>query len=433
MEKEIVISVKNLKKKYPLYKKPVHRLLESFSFIRHKSYHKDFMALNDISFDVYRGECFGIIGTNGSGKSTLLKIITGVLSQSSGDIKVNGKISALLELGAGFNLDYTGIENIKMNAMIYGYSKQKVDELIPKICEFADIGDFINQPLKSYSSGMFARLAFAVAINVEPDILIVDEALSVGDIFFQAKCYKKFEEFKELGKTILFVTHDMTSVLKYCDRVLLINNGDFIKVGKPSEAVDIYKKILSNSYNKESPIKNNEKVNEVTIQIAANNTWKSKLPLNPSPNIYGTEDAEIIDFGLFNQQGEITNIFEKFSKVKLVVKVKFNKIVDNPIVAFTLKNRKGLEIMGTNTWYENKELDVKKSGTVYIVSFLFDLPLSCDQYLLDLGVTRFEKDNLVVLTREYNITTIDVVSSRKNVGIVDPNCTITVNKEEIYG
>ena len=429
MEKDIVISVKNLKKKYPLYKKPIHRLLESFSFIRHKSYHKDFMALNDISFEVHRGECFGIIGTNGSGKSTLLKIITGVLTQSSGDVKVDGKVSALLELGAGFNLDYTGIENIKMNAMIYGYSKQKVDELIPKICEFADIGDFINQPLKSYSSGMFARLAFAVAINVDPDILIVDEALSVGDIFFQAKCYKKFEEFKALGKTILFVTHDMTSVLNYCDRALLINDGEFIKIGTPSETIDIYKKILANSYSKDSD-NNDVNNNEVLTNISekGEGKWKSHLPLNPTPNIYGTKDAEIIDFGLFNQKDEITNVFEKFSKVKLIVKVKFNNNVEHPIVAFKLKNRKGLEIMGTNTWYEDIDLNTVEKGTIYIFTFLFDLPLSCDQYLLDISVTRFERDNLIALCRNYSITTIDVVSSRRNVGIVDPNCVVTFTR-----
>ena len=423
---ESVIKVTSLVKKYPLYSKPSKRLLESLSIFRHKSYHTDFMALNDISFDVKKGECFGIIGTNGSGKSTLLKIITGVLRQTSGDVKVDGKVSALLELGAGFNQDYTGIENIRMNAMIYGYNKEETEALIPKVCDFADIGEFINQPVKSYSSGMFARLAFAVAINVDPDILIVDEALSVGDIFFQAKCYKKFEEFKEMGKTILFVTHDMTSVLKYCDRVLLINQGEFIQIGSPAEVVNTYKKILAGSYNKEEV---KEETAEVIENVDSSNTWKSHLPINPTPNIYGDGKVDIIDFGLFNKDNEITNTFEKFAPIKLKVKARFNEDIDDPIFAFTLKNRKGLEISGSNTWYEHLNFGQVKKGEEIVVTFEFKLPLSSDQYLLDLGVTRFVGDNLEVMCRNYEITTIDIISSKENTGIVDPDVNISYERK----
>ncbi len=419
-----VIVVKNLQKLYPLYNKPFDRFIESFSFIRHKSYHKDFLALKDLSFEVKKGECFGIIGTNGSGKSTLLKIITGVLNQTKGDVIVNGKISALLELGAGFNLDYTGIENIKMNAMVYGYSKEETNDLIPKICEFADIGDFIYQPVKSYSSGMFARLAFAVAINVDPDILIVDEALSVGDIFFQAKCYKKFEEFKALGKTILFVTHDMTSVLKYCDRVLLINKGDFVEIGAPNKVVDTFKKILADSY-----VPKDEAKDDIESEKVVTENWKQSLALNPTPNIYGNGKVDIIDFGLFDKDGNITNNFDKFSRVTLKVKAQFNQDVKDPIFAFTLKNRKGQEIEGSNTWYENIELGLVKSGEILTVNFEFDVPLSADQYLLDLGITRFESDNLEVMCRNYEVTTLDVISGKQNVGFVDPNCKVEIIKE----
>ncbi len=206
--KNIAVEIKNVRKVYKLFDKPTDRLRESLSFT-HKNYHTDHFALEDISLTVHEGECVGIIGTNGSGKSTLLKIVTGVLNPTEGSVTVNGKISALLELGAGFNMEYTGIENIYLNGTMMGFSEADMDKKIDDIIDFAEIGDFIQQPVKTYSSGMFARLAFAVAINVEPDILIVDEALSVGDIFFQAKCYRKFNEFKETGKTIVFVSHDL--------------------------------------------------------------------------------------------------------------------------------------------------------------------------------------------------------------------------------
>lgn len=418
-----VIKVNEVTKSYNLYNKPVDRLKESMSFIRRKSYHVDFKALNSVSFSVDKGECFGIIGTNGSGKSTILKIITGVLQPTTGSVEVTGRVSALLELGAGFNMDYTGKENIYMNGMVLGMSKSEVDEILPKIEEFAEIGDFINQPVKLYSSGMFARLAFAVAINVDPDILIVDEALSVGDIFFQAKCYKKFEEFKKLGKTILFVTHDMTSVLKYCDRVMLLNQGEFIKIGKPSEIVNIYKKILANSYNP-----NEEKIIENKIDNKED-LWKNHLAVNPNPQIYGNGLAEIIDFGIFDSKGELTNTVEKFSNVLLKVKIKFNNHVENPIVAWTLKNNKGLEIMGTNTLYENVELSNFEAGDIIVCDFYFTVPIAVNQYLLDLGVTKYNGDELEVLCRNYEITTLDILSKTQNVGIVDPNCEIKVIKE----
>lgn len=244
---ELAINVKNIKKTYKLYDKPSLRIKEAFSLSGRK-YHKEFDALKDISFRVERGEMLGIIGKNGAGKSTLLKIITGVLTPTEGSVEINGKVSALLELGAGFNPEYTGIENIYLNGSMIGYTEKEMDTKIDDIIQFADIGDFIHQPVKSYSSGMFARLAFAVSINVEPDILIVDEALSVGDVFFQAKCYKKLNDLKNSGKTILFVTHDMGSVIKYCNRAILINDGVIAAEGKPAEIVDIYKKVLVGQY-----------------------------------------------------------------------------------------------------------------------------------------------------------------------------------------
>ncbi len=243
--KNSAISVKDVTKIYRLYEKPIDRLKEAMS-ITHKNYHRDFYALNGISFDVNKGETVGIIGTNGSGKSTILKIITGVLTPTTGEVEVDGVISALLELGAGFNMDYTGIENIFMNGTMMGFSRKEMEAKLQDILEFADIGDFVYQPVKTYSSGMFVRLAFALAINVEPEILIVDEALSVGDVFFQAKCYRRMEEIRKNGTTILMVTHDMGAIIKYCDRVVVLNKGAFIAQGEPGKMVDLYKKILAN-------------------------------------------------------------------------------------------------------------------------------------------------------------------------------------------
>ena len=208
---DLAVRVEHLQKIYKLYNKPMDRLKESLGLTRKRLYREHY-ALNDVSFQVEQGETVGIIGTNGSGKSTILKIITGVLNQTAGEVEVNGRISALLELGAGFNGEYSGLENVYLNGTMMGFSREEIDQRLDNILKFADIGDFIHQPVKTYSSGMFVRLAFAVAINIDPEILIVDEALSVGDVFFQAKCYHKFEEFKEMGKTILLVSHDLGSV-----------------------------------------------------------------------------------------------------------------------------------------------------------------------------------------------------------------------------
>ena len=245
MDQNTVIKVDNVTKMYKLYDNPKDRLKEALIPTKKKRY-KEHYALNGVSFDVKKGETVGIIGTNGSGKSTILKIITGVLNPTSGKVEIEGRISALLELGAGFNSEYTGIENVYLNGTMSGFSKEEIDERLDDILSFADIGDFVYQPVKTYSSGMLVRLAFAVSINIDPEILIVDEALSVGDVFFQAKCFRKFEDFKKQGKTILFVSHDLSSVQKYCDRVVLLNKGNKLAEGSARDMINLYKKVLVN-------------------------------------------------------------------------------------------------------------------------------------------------------------------------------------------
>lgn len=254
---DIAIKVDNLTKIYKLYEKPMDRMKEALSLTK-KKYSREHYALENLSFEVKKGDSIGILGTNGSGKSTLLKIITGVLTPSSGKIEVNGKISALLELGAGFNPEYTGMENIYLNGTMMGYSKEEMAKRVQPIIEFADIGEFINQPVKTYSSGMFSRLAFAVAINVDPEILIVDEALSVGDVRFQTKCINKMKELKEKGTTILFVSHATEQVRRFCNKALWINKGKIVDQGRSSEIVDKYESFMLQGGKLDEEISKNE-------------------------------------------------------------------------------------------------------------------------------------------------------------------------------
>lgn len=424
-----IISVQNVSKIYKLYNKPIDRLKESI-FPTKKSYHKDFYALNDVSFDVKKGEAVGIIGVNGSGKSTILKIITGVLSPTSGHISIEGRVSALLELGAGFNPDYTGIENVYLNGTMLGYSREEMDQKLDEILRFADIGEFVHQPVKTYSSGMFVRLAFAIAINVEPDILIVDEALAVGDVFFQAKCYKKMNEIKEKGTTLLLVTHDMGSILKYCDKVVLLNKGVMVKEGDPREMVDIYKKILANQYHpeEEEEVVMDETVQEVPVQepSTSTKTWKENLVINPEQVIYGNGMAEIVDFGLFDHNNNVTNLIIKGEECTVRFKVRFNEDVVDPILAFTIKDRRGQELTGTNTMIEDCSLSVGEAGKVYEISFKQKMMLQGGEYLLSLGCTGYMNGEFVIYNRLYDVTHVAVISNKNTVGVYDTDSVINI-------
>ena len=363
---EIAIAVNHLNKIYRLYDKPVDRLKESLGLSRKKKY-KEHYALRDVSFTVEKGETVGIIGTNGSGKSTILKIITGVLNPTGGEVQVNGRISALLELGAGFNMEYSGIENIYLNGTMIGFSREEIDAKLDEILKFADIGDFVYQPVKTYSSGMFVRLAFAVAINIEPEILIVDEALSVGDVFFQAKCYRKFEEFKKQGKTILIVSHDLGSISKYCDRVVLLNQGVKMAEGNPKEMVDLYKRLLVGQA--EDPQEEALEPQEIPESISEDEQWKRPYPLNPEKLEYGGGEAKIIDFTILDDRGLPGNTITKGSSFLIKMKVKFFSPVTEPIFAYTFKNIQGTEITGTNTMYEKADVPPRNPGDEVIVSF----------------------------------------------------------------
>lgn len=417
-ENKIAIRVDHVSKVYKLYDNPTDRLKESLGFGR-KNRHRDFHALRDISFDVCRGETVGIIGTNGSGKSTILKIITGVLNPTSGNVQVNGRISALLELGAGFNSEYTGMENIYLQGTMIGFTREEVDRRLSEIVSFADIGDFIYQPVKTYSSGMFVRLAFAVAINIDPEILIVDEALSVGDVFFQAKCYHKFEEFKKAGKTILFVSHDLGSIGKYCDRVVLLNRGDKVAEGAPKEMVDLYKRFLVHQEGDQK---------STALEMSEGAVWKEGLNLNPNLSEYGEKQAEIVDFGIFDEDGRLNQTIEKGSKCTFKMKIHFIGVLTEPIIAFTIKDLKGTEVTGTNTMYE-KVLVPSKQGSTVTVSFTQPMDLQGGEYLISFGCTGYLEGDFRVFHRIYDACNITVVSVKNTVGFYDMNSEIEVTKE----
>ena len=420
---EVAIRVDDVSKLYKLYDKPSDRLKESLGLTRKKLY-KEHYALHNVSFDVKRGETVGIIGTNGSGKSTILKIITGVLNPSGGHVEIDGRISALLELGAGFNMEYTGIENIYLNGTMIGFSREEIDAKMQDILDFADIGDFVHQPVKTYSSGMFVRLAFAVAINIDPEILIVDEALSVGDVFFQAKCYKKFEDFKKMGKTILFVSHDLGSISKYCDRVVLLNRGKKLAEGTPKEMVSMYKRIMVNQDKAEEiaahqmDMSSLEEDDEKEIKEAAcEGQWKNHYNLNPDVDEYGNGAAEIEDFAIIDENGNYT-------------KVKFKQDVHDPIFTYTFKNIQGVAITGTNTMYEKKDVPLAKEGETYVATFEQDMFLQGGEYLLSMSCTGYRDGEFQVYHRLYDVCNVTVVSDKNTVGFYDMNSVTTVEKIE---
>lgn len=372
---DTVIKINELAKVYHLYNKPTDRIKEAFmSFGSQKKYHKDFYALKGISFEIKRGETVGIIGKNGSGKSTLLKILTGVLTPSSGNLFVVGRISALLELGTGFNPEYTGIENIYLNGTIMGYSKEEMDAKLEKITSFADIGDFINQPVKTYSSGMFVRLAFAVAINVDPEVLIIDEALSVGDIKFQQKCFRKIEEFK-VDKTVLFVSHDLIAVNKFCDRTIWLNDGIIVEDGKPFEVSKKYQAFMLDS--KLTRYDELDKEDDLAP--------RDSIQLNDvSLDVLGDNKAQIIGVGLYDvASNKRVNIVTKGQPVKAYIRVKFNTTINNPIYGFSIKDRLNNIVTQTNSYVLDQGVKPGTAGEITDVAFEFVIPnLSIGSYTL---------------------------------------------------
>jgi ABC-type polysaccharide/polyol phosphate transport system ATPase subunit len=370
---EYALRIKNVTKMYRLYEKPIDRLKESLS-ITGKNYHKEFYALRDISFDIKKGESIGIIGTNGSGKSTLLKIITGVLNQTAGEVETNGRISALLELGAGFNMEYTGLENIYLNGTIMGYSKAEVDAKLDNIIKFADIGDFIYQPVKAYSSGMFVRLAFATQIYSDPDLLIVDEALSVGDMRFQQKCYRAMEQLMK-DKTVVLVTHDPAAILRFCKRAIWIEKGKLMADGDADVTLKEYKTFLLSNMEKGETFSTNNTIAKLSSEKY--NLFK----IDEKVERAGNGQADIIACGLFDDEGQIVEFVEPGQEYLFSMKVKLKTKITDLIAGISIKNRLGEDIFAINSYMLGVNIDTDTLENEY--RFKWVMPsLNSGQYTI---------------------------------------------------
>jgi len=365
------VEFQGVSKSYAIYDAPGDRLKELLSLNRLKR-HQDFWALHDVSFEVKRGETFCIVGENGSGKSTLLQMVAGILHPTSGTVAIHGRVSALLELGAGFNPEFSGRDNVYLNGSILGLTTRQIDQRYKDIAAFAEIGVFIDQPVKTYSSGMVVRLAFAVAINVDPEILLVDEALAVGDIYFRQRCMRKVHELRQRGITILFVSHAVSDVKAIGDRVLWLDHGHMIDVGEPDRVISKY---LAAMTEKDSTY--------LLLKSAADHQLRRGGPMQ-APEIvetisnidhrFGDGRAQVIGIAVLDEQGRTVSILEPSSRILVRISVRATADVALPIVGFMLRNQLGMDFSGTNTAREGYELAPLQAGDIITVDFYVDLP-----------------------------------------------------------
>lgn len=425
---EIAISLKNVSKCYKRYNHPVERLKETF--LPGKSHAQMFWALRDINLEVAKGETLGIIGQNGSGKSTLLQIIAGTLLPTTGEVSVEGRVSALLELGSGFNPEFTGRQNVFFNGQILGLSREEVEAKFDDIAAFADIGDFIEQPIKTYSSGMFVRLAFAVAVSVKPDIFIVDEALAVGDIYFQQKCFERIREIKSLGTTILFVSHDSSAVYKLCQRAILIEAGEIVFDDKARVVIDLYEaKLLK---------KKDIKSDTVEIQFASKLNSLSNKPLENSLTKNGKEvvinlpEVCLKFIRILDEYDQILESTLSEQIVQLSIGVLFLQALDDPHVGFKIRDRTGMSIFETNTFCMKQKFNKVASGTLWDIRFKFKIPLIEGEYTITVGVGdsgygegQFER----TLIYAHNVMLLKVLRNKSSIlwsGVVNLSPSLTI-------
>ena len=399
MGEEIAISLNNVSKCFKRYDRPVDRLKEIL--LPRKSYAQEFWALRDISFEIIKGETMGIIGRNGAGKSTLLQLICGTLMPTEGEVQVNGRVAALLELGAGFNPEFTGRDNVYMNGAIMGLSKTEVDERFDNIAAFADINDFIDQPVKTYSSGMYVRLAFAAAIHVDPDILIVDEALAVGDMFFQAKCMARMRRMMESGVTVLFVSHDTTSVKSLCQKGVFLENGELKKIGKASEVVATYVSIVHGDMNQELKVQlkdkseissDNQKIQSAN-DVAGNSiiseifvSTDKEVELAEGAHRYGEGGAKVLDIKLLNSQNLPTTQIESREEFTIQASILFDQDFPTFCFGYLIRDIKGIDIIGAVTSVEKVQIPCVTNGEIYVVEMKATNMLNAGIYTLTFAV-----------------------------------------------
>lgn len=408
------IRVEAVSKQYRIYDRPSDRLKETITRGHWKA-HREFWALKDISFDVEAGTTTGIIGPNGSGKSTLLQIITGTLEPTHGSVSLEGRVAALLELGAGFNTEFTGIENIFMNASLMGLSKSETEKLLPEIASFAEIGDFIHQPLKTYSSGMYIRLAFAVAIAVAPQILIIDEALAVGDAVFQHRCTRRIKEMQENGTTILFVSHDPGAIRALCSRAILLNGGRMVADGPPADVLARYQKVIMAQ---ETAYAQGELIREKPATIAPAETSTPQFTFR-----HGNGSAEILRVDLVDESQQQVAIVETCQLVHLRVQVVFHEDVFDPVYGFIIRNRHGIHLYGTNTRVQGVRGGMCKQGMRTETTFSFNCWLAPDLYSISIAV---HSPNAVSFDWMDGVLFFRVISEIPIEGVANLNATAAV-------
>ncbi|MBD2209983.1 ABC transporter ATP-binding protein [Nostoc linckia FACHB-104] len=430
MGDEIAISLKNVSKCYKRYARPIDRLKE---ILIPKSIHsQEFWALKDINLELYQGETLGIIGQNGSGKSTLLQIIARTLTPTTGEVIVNGRVSALLELGSGFNPEFTGRQNVFFNGQILGLNKEEIEHKFIEIEKFADIGSFIDQPVKTYSSGMFVRLAFAVAVNVNPEILIVDEALAVGDIYFQQKCYERIRNLRDVGTTLLFVSHDSTAVHKLCSRALLLEAGKLILDAQPKQVIDLYEaKLLQ---------KNDIQPDAVKIDIISEDgarklEQESSLTSAVDEVVINAPDVRIKFIRFLDEQGEEILVAISEQLLQLSIGILFLKSYADPHIGFKIREKTGEVIFETNTWCMGKSIGRVDSATLVETCFRFYVPLMEGEYTITFGIadgvmgeSTFER----TLLYAHNVSVLKVLKNTNSIrwsGIVNLSPTVSIDKQ----
>jgi lipopolysaccharide transport system ATP-binding protein len=432
--KEVAISLRNISKKFRLFNSPNDRFFEAFHPFN-KKYHKEFWALKDVNFDVLAGQTMGIVGRNGSGKSTLLQIICSVLQPTTGEVTAKGRISALLELGAGFNAEFTGRQNVFMKGMLMGFSTEEMKKRLPEIEAFADIGEFIDQPIKIYSSGMSVRLAFACTINVDPDILIIDEALAVGDAKFQHKCFGKFLEFQKAGKTILFVSHNTEAVVRHCDSAILLENGRMLKMGEPKTIANYYTDLLfTGRYNDTvvetrktpSPAKQDhlhdkeihEEMDKFLNETSTMDNCVNRKGYNKNEYRYGDGRARIVDYLIMEGDRCDPASIDTGAMIDLYVKIKYNEKIKFPMTGFAIKTVDGLLVYGTNTKFNKVVVPPIEKGSLVVFKWCFKLNLCPGDYFIDLGCAEFSESVSNPLDRRYGICHISMESQGQYSGLV---------------
>ena len=434
------LGVSGLGKIYKIYNRPMDRIKELYS-ARGRKYHLEFTALENIAFEVFRGETIGIIGPNGSGKSTLLEIIAGTLSATSGTVTRQGTVSALLELGAGFNPRFTGRENVYLNASILGIPKHSLEAKLDELFQFADIGEFIDHPVSTYSSGMYVRLAFATAVSSDPDILIVDEALAVGDIRFQRKCYRRFQEMQASGKTILFVSHSVELIQNHCSRAIFLNLGHIEAIGEPKVVIQAYLEHLFGSEIQQSrEVDNSEVARAVDHKDTATSSSRvvsgssgldqdhctQRRSYNPNEYRWGDRRAVIIDYQLRSNSGNDQVVFESGEKLELMVHVRFFEELTDLIYGCTVKTVDGQTVYGTNTRQHALDISHGEAGSTVVIRFQFDLNVVPGEYFISLGVALDdpERDNIAI-DRRYDLIHLTVRGDYGGFGLAQMNMSIT--------